>query len=640
MTMVMQTMRKGAAGGVLKYLLFGILGMAVGGLALMDVGGVFRNGGVGGSDVVKLADKTISIRQFDGALRRAISQYGISTQQAHKMGMTQNILAAEIRSTLLQEEAENLGVEIPKDYIAKRIAEVVNPQKTSDQSLQETLEGLLRNQGLSEKEFVEGIKREMSVDMLLESLQAGFRPNNHLLAQDLYLFKEQTRNIEMIIFPDADVTGIESPKENQLRHLYESLKPIKFSIPEYRSAQMIIYDPAKITNEFSATEEEMRAVYEENTEHFTKGEQYVLSQAIIDDQEKANAIYKLTLKGEDLKTAISQIMGEGARFLENVPFEKRMMLPALIDALSGKEPGTIAPPVKTTLGYHVVEMVEMRPPAPQPYEAVKSVIEADLLEMKRSDYFYEVSTKIDDMLTRGVTFEDISKEIDVSIMDLPFTERQGIDESKKPVLEELDEADKNFVIESLFEIEEGMTPFFQELPSGKFAAIALKERHTETYRPFEEVKEEIQNQFLNDQRRALNKEQIRRYLAEIGTGGSTFETIAKENKKQIKKIENIKIEGELSEPLTDGNRPTIFQAAIGGYDALYFEDMIAIIKVTGFSLPQIEETTQSEIVKIQEELSLDQEEEALSMYLFALNSKYPAKINDRLLDRVYGQPEN
>ena len=52
-----------SSGGFLKYILFGILGMSVGGLVVMDVTGVFNTGGIGGTDVAKVEGRTISIQE-------------------------------------------------------------------------------------------------------------------------------------------------------------------------------------------------------------------------------------------------------------------------------------------------------------------------------------------------------------------------------------------------------------------------------------------------------------------------------------------------------------------------------------------------------------------------------------------------
>ena len=530
--MVMQSMRKGASGGILKYLLFGMLGMAVGGLALMDVGGVFRSGGVGSNDVAKIADKTIGIREFDGTLRRALSRYGMSTQQAYQIGMTNNVLADEVRAMFLLKEAESYGIEIPRNQMAQYIAQAVKPYQQDGESLQDTLENLLLNQGLNEQAFINGIKREMSADIIKNAIQASFIPNTDMLSKDLYLFQSQTRDIDIVLFPDSDITAVEPENPDQLHQLYESVKSIRYKIPEYRSAQIALYDPEAIDVKFSITDEEIKAAYNENQDSFMVDEQFVLSQAIVQEEEQANAIYTLTQDGKDLKDAVSEIMGDKARFLEDIPFEKGAMLPVLSDALDGKDIGTITPPSKTTLGYHVVKLVDVIPSAVRLLDAVKDTIKTDLLDMKRSDYFYEISTTFDGLLNDSVPFEDIAKEINITISATPLMDAQGLNKEGQPGLKGFDEEDTQFLTQSIFETEDGMQSILQELPSGKFIAVALTDTQSESFKPFEDVQSELTEQFMVDQRRAENKNRMQKYLAELGTGGSTLKSIAKDNKKK------------------------------------------------------------------------------------------------------------
>ena len=73
--MVMKTLRQGASHGVSKFLLFGLLMVAVGGLVLMDVGGFFR-GGVSNSDVARVGREKISAQSFDRTVRITLSRAG------------------------------------------------------------------------------------------------------------------------------------------------------------------------------------------------------------------------------------------------------------------------------------------------------------------------------------------------------------------------------------------------------------------------------------------------------------------------------------------------------------------------------------------------------------------------------------
>ena len=634
--MIMQAMNSKRAGGFMKYVLFTLLGLAVGGLALS---GSFNTGSVGSNDVAKIDGKVISIREFDRALRLNLSRYQISPQKAYELGLTEEVLTSEIRSYLLLNEAEALGIEIGKDQLTTRIAQVVKPNSLEGETLQETLERLLSAQGLNEKSFVNSIKKEVSAELIIESIKVGFSPSTDLLAKDLYLFQKQTRDIDLILFPDNEISTIEPAKKEQLIHLYEATKSINYKVPEYRSANAAIFDMSEVKTEFSVTDEEVKAAYDENTESFAVGERLVISQTIVQDKQQADDIYAYTTQGEDLKTSANLIMGEDATYLENIDFEVTKILPAINEALEDREIGKTVPPVKSSLGYHIAKLEKILPPTTRPFKSVSTEIKKELLEAKKSDHLYEIASKLDEMVNDGITFDEIAKEIDLSLSTIDFIDTKGLNKSSKDGLETFVDANKQEIATTIFELEEEEAPAIMLELGDKLIALSLKETQAATFKPFEAVEIELANQFMDDQRRAENKTQMQQYLAELSTGGSTFETIASDNKKTIQKIAEIAISGEIQEPLNEGSRPLIFKTKLGEYTALALDGGTALIKISGYDFPEMNEDDLKNINAIKEQTTAEVKDEAILMYLQMLSKKYPATINRKLLDRAYGEQE-
>lgn len=630
----MKSMRGGKVGGFFKYVLFGLLGMAVGGLVLS---GSFSGGNVGGNDVAKIGDKTITIRQFDLTLRRVLTRYNMSTEKAYEVGLAEDVLAGEIRAFFMLKEAENLGIEINQAQLAKRIGQVIAPRRRDDQTLQQALDEVLQSQRMNEKDFVNGIKREVSGDIISEAIQTGFAPTADLLAKDLYTFQTQTRDIDIIEFNDNEITSIPEAKTEELERLYNALKFSQYIIPEYRSVNVAIFDPESINVNISITDEEIKMVYEDNLQSFAIGEQLVLTQTMLDDKKKAEDIFALVEKGTDLKTATTEVMGKSARYIENIPFETAMMLPALFEAVKDREIGKVVSPVKTTLGYHIIKLMKVLPPSTRPLKNVQEQIKRDLLDEKQSDHLYGISTNFEELLNDEVSFEDIAKEIDITISSIGLIDAMGTNKTEKSGIESFPAPDKEALIEMIFALEDDIPPILEELPSGQFASVSLNSIEYKTYQPFEDVRQELADKFIADQQKVENKRRIDKYLAELDIRGSTFESIAQDNKKDIQTIKGITIQGDIPEPLVMNNRPLIFKTALGGYQALRLDEKYALMRVSGYSFPEIDENSKEAIKIIKERIDTEVKEEALLSYLHMLSSKYDATINTKLLERVYGQ---
>ncbi|MGH1377394.1 MAG: peptidylprolyl isomerase [Alphaproteobacteria bacterium] len=632
--MVMKSLRGGKVGGFFKYVVFGLLGMAVGGLVLS---GSFSNGNVGGNDVAKIEDKTITIRQFDNTLRRTLASYNMSTQQAYKIGMADDVLANEIRSYFMLKEAEKLGIEINKEQIAKHIGQVIAPHKRDDQTLQEALNEILRRQGMIEKDFVTGIKREVSGEIIKKAIQSGFKPNLDELSSELHSFENQTRDIKILMFPDSEISNIQEPDEGQLKGLYEATKFAKYVIPESRSAEIAVFDSDKIETDMSVSDKEIEQFYNDNKQNFKIGEQIVLTQSIADNKQQADDIFTLVQEGKSLKDASEEIVGENAKYIENIPFETTLMLPALSDAVSDRKIEEVKPPVQTTLGFHIVKLVKIIPPSTQPLNQVKNQIQTEILESKKSDHIFDIFTKFENMLDDGTSFENIAKEINISIELVNPIDSKGLNKQGKIDKTTFTPADKEALTEMLFLLEDGAQPIAEELPSGKFVSIALTSIEQKTHKPFDSVKDEIHTQYIADQKYIENKKRMDKYLAELDVKGSTFESIAKENNIVSKDIKGIRVIGEMPAPLKANNRPTIFQSKVGDHQTIRLDDKFALIKIAGYEIPKVTSDNQKSLDDINQRLQSELEEEALLVYLNMLSKKYNATINTNLLKRVYGQ---
>ena len=639
--MVMQSLRNGATDGFLKYILLGILGMAAGGLVMTDVSGVFSGGGVGNNDVIKVGDETIDIRSFDNNLRQSIARYNLTLEQAKEVGVIKEMVTGGVREALLKIESKDLGIQIGKDVASRRIGEIIKPQAGPNESLQTALERLLKSKNIKEKTFVKNIKSELAVEVLTDTIRNTFIPDNTSLANVAYEFQFQTRDIDMILFADKDIDSIPTPKEEELRVLYESLKKTNYQIPEYRSADVIYLDPETLKIDVSITEQEIKDTYEENKNYFALGEQLVLTQVLAQTEDQANAIYALTQKGETLKNSYDKIMNGTGSYSENVPFETDQMLPQLAEVTASKEIGKAFPPTKTSLGFHVIKIVDILPPSTQPLNAVRLSIKSELEEEKRNEAYYQISSQMDDLLSRGVSTQEILDTVpelqsaSIESIDATATNQSG----EKVIIENFDETDTRSIANAVFAEREENTILPQELPSGRIAGFIVTNKENKTYKPFESVKDDLIEKFNKDQKNAENELRLQKHLVELETNGSTFKSIAKEHNKEIKTISKITIMDTPELPLKRIGLAQIFKMKLGSYGILKLEEQSALVKITGHSFPDMTQKTQEMTDKITamiDQIDKENSDEAYLMYLRQLNNKHRPQVNQTLIERVYG----
>ena len=270
--MVMKALREGAAGGVMKFIIFGFLLMAVGGMVFMDIGVFFRSGGVGSNDVAKIGPDKISLPSFDHTLRRSLSQLGIGPQDAYKAGYVDQLLAGEIQTHLMAQAAADLGIFVDKRRVAEQIRMLLGPMVKEGQDPREVLRQVLMNQGMSEGELTRAISQEITIGLLTNTIKAGFAAGNEQVAKDLFAFENETRDLVYVPFLDNDVKSILEPSDEQLRSLYEVMKDVAYSSEEARKLQIVRLKTDNMKKSIQVDEDEIRKAYDDNIELYSEKE--------------------------------------------------------------------------------------------------------------------------------------------------------------------------------------------------------------------------------------------------------------------------------------------------------------------------------------------------------------------------------
>ena len=233
---MLKTLREGASGGLGKFILFGFLALAVGGLVLTDVGGFFR-GGTGNNNALKVAGVKVPAAEFDRDFRRLIQPMGISPQSAYQLGFTQQVVNGKIRDILVQKQATAHDIRISQKRVAAHLRDLIAPSVTDGQDYASILNQILRTQSMSEKQLERAIADDLSSNFLLSSYQSAGLAVDARLIDALYQHDQQTRRIEYIKFY-ATYIDAPDPTNEELRTLYNQIKDT-YSYPETRDITIL-----------------------------------------------------------------------------------------------------------------------------------------------------------------------------------------------------------------------------------------------------------------------------------------------------------------------------------------------------------------------------------------------------------------
>lgn len=135
------------------------------------------------------------------------------------------------------------------------------------------------------------------------------------------------------------------------------------------------------------SDEELRKYYEENKASFEEGERVRVRHILFKDEEQAVKVARMAKKGEPFEELMKGAESVGGTTADLGLIERGAYDKEFEKAAFGAPENSIAGPVKTIYGYHVLQVLEKRPAGLPPFEEVKEKIVADLREVTQREAF-------------------------------------------------------------------------------------------------------------------------------------------------------------------------------------------------------------------------------------------------------------
>ncbi|MFP4312984.1 MAG: peptidylprolyl isomerase [Alphaproteobacteria bacterium] len=633
--MVMQAMHSGKGSILIKGFFFGLLILAAAGLVLTDVGGFFR-GGVGNNDVAKVGQDKISIVEFDRSARRTLARMGMTPQQALQMGYLNQILNGEIRRSLFQQIALDQGIKISRAEVARQIDAMIAPMVGEGDSKQEILERLLQNQGFSEGEFVRNVSAEAAAGILAQAIQNPYLTSNDNLAADLLDYQNESRSVEFITFFNNEVEGIENPSDAELQSLYEAYKS-RLIIPESRTITVGTLQTDALEETIEIPEEQIRDIYNDDIEMYKVPEQRFLKQAIVDDQETAQKIFEAAQEGSDIKTAVNEATGEEQGYIDTQGYEEDGLIEdisAVVFAEESPKEGTLYGPIESPLGWHVLQLTKIQAPYTKSFESVEESLRSELLADELADQRYDMIAEVEDLLAGGASIDEINQIIPIETIVIENVTTQGAFAEKNHPLDVFGE-DQQTITELAFEYFEGEASPVTELSNNNLVFVRVDSIKDQSYKPFEEVRGDLETMWMRDQKRLSNQENVSDILNTATIEETGFDTLTETLNKERKTLSNLTRSGDLQAPLTASSLETLFNADLSEMIMFEIENGYALGQITNidFTAP---ENTEEELEAVQDRLMQTAPNEALGIYFEMMRQDYSIVVNDNVLQRVYG----
>ena len=637
---MLQFLSDGAKSGISKLILVGLLFFAVAGLVLTDVGGFFRDG-VSSTDVAKVGSESISYSEFDRHVRRTLAPQGITPENAYQFGLIHQILQSYVQESMLVQHAQDLGIYIPDSKVAAELHDFIAPYQSPGVSAQQALNQFLADRQTTEGEFVNRLKRNMTIDLLQESILAGTTIVPEELINIEARFANETRDVHILSLNNNDVR-VPNPTNEEISAYYEETKE-QYAIPERRTFTLAVFDPQKLNQTPSLEEKSVKEYYDTNIHLYDNATRRDAGIALVNSQDKADQIISALENGKSLKAVTP-----AANYEFKVDATVNDFMPVIANAVFAEEENTenasypkIKGPIETPLGWYIIELNSPVKEGPIPFEEVKDEIRKTMLDDMRSNAIFETVDILDESVDDGVSFNEIIKDHNLTTVQIGPVDQAGIAENNNTSMSQFGNSAQT-IIRSAFYLNEGEISPVEELNDGRFALVKLNSIIPTTYKPLEKVHATIKERLATLAKQSKNAERAQAIHKKLLEDGMSLQEAAHQLQIPVRTLRNIKRDlgdKEPPAPLLPTLHQTLFSTEIDQPILAPIENGIAISYSSNQHIPQsadIPKATKDDI----EKSSHQQLANALiKTYLADVTEAKQVRINQKLIEQLYGLDE-
>ncbi len=373
----------------LTWILWGIIILFV--LALAADFGASSGGRGNMTSVAQVGGESVSQQEFQRAYKNMTNFYrqiyGDQLTPEVEKQMYRQALSQTVVQKILLAEARRQGLRVTDAELRDRILSIPNFKDEQGRFIGEEIykQTLAANQ-ISVADFETELRDEVLMKKLNDALAANLYVSEDEI-QQAYRNQVERAKIRYVQLPRINFSLQVAAPQNEVEAFFQAHKA-EFKLPEQRDVAYLLASTAQLTSQVNPGEPDLRAYYEAHKAEYTQEEQVQARHVLVmvndqrnDAQAQGRALEakKKLDGGADFAAVVKEYSDDTASKDKGGDlgyFGRNRMVKEFEDAAFGAQPGKLVGPVKSSFGYHLVEVTGKRPGGTQPFELVKDQIRA------------------------------------------------------------------------------------------------------------------------------------------------------------------------------------------------------------------------------------------------------------------------
>lgn len=410
-------MSKGKTSKTLVWILMAMLILGLGGFGMTSLSGTIRSVGDVGGKEISVNDYARALQDEMRALEAQTGQ-SLPFSQAQAFGIDRVVLARLATTRSMDAENDRLGISIGDENLRQELMSIPAFLGLNGDFDRDAYSFAIDQAGMTESDFEDSIREETARSLLQGAIVSGVTmPDSY--ADVVIQFVAEERDFTWTLLTADNLTRpVDVPSDADISTYYHANLD-NFMLPATRQITYAWLSPDMIIDDVEVDEDALRALYGERDAEFNRPERRLVERLVFGDEAAAqNAIDRLH-RGE---TSFEALVEERGLALADVDLGdvSKADLGAAGEAVFMTPAGAMSGPAKSNLGPAIFRVNAVLQAQSTSFEDARTELREELAaERARRVIDVQIGT-IDDLLAAGATLEELADETDMVLATIDW----------------------------------------------------------------------------------------------------------------------------------------------------------------------------------------------------------------------------
>jgi peptidyl-prolyl cis-trans isomerase D len=610
----------------------GLMLILVVSFGIWGVGDIFRGNPLQ-RKVAKVGDEAITVQELNHAFEKKLTEFrqksgmDLTMQQAKQLGLQDLVLDELVDRAELDQAMPHLGLEASDKTVFNWLAAQPNMRNKDGSLNKEGLQTVLDKLHMDEAQLIAQERKALAGREFARALEAGGK-TPETIAGPLTAARGQKRILDVVTVMNNGIGGIADPDDKTLQEFYQQHQQA-FTAPEYRALTIARLSTNEVAKDIALTDDQLKKEYDARSAQFAHPERRDVLQVVVQNEEKAKQLAASARASGNLANAAD---GMGYKTVPLNGTEEKTLLPELAKPLFALKPGQVSDPVKSSLGWHVLQLKKIIPAGTPAFDEVKDQLRETMQRDRAIDAATRMVNQMDDELAAGHALEDIADALKLRLIKIPAVDAEGKTPDGKEPPELPGKAD---VLRAAFGQNANEVSPIMDDKNGNYVVVRTDEVTASAVRPFEKVKDQVLAAWKAQEqakRAAVEAESIARDLR-AGKAPSSF---AAQPGVEVRVSKPISLAGDKDAALPENALPQIMKMKKDDVTTSALPDRQLVLRLA--DIVDIDAAAaKAERAKLGDEIDRQLSDELSDEYLRYLKTIYPVTIDRDVLDTLQQQ---